>query len=73
MIKLTNVTKIYKTGVRALNDVNLTTTIAIIHLHKPEDNFINVLSISNISISYLFYIDFIIVSFVLLSTKMNEN
>ena len=24
MIKLTNVTKIYKTGVRALNDVNLT-------------------------------------------------
>ena len=73
MIKLTNVTKIYKTGVRALNDVNLTTTIAIIHPHKPEDNFINVLSISNISISYLFYIDFIIVSFVLLSTKMNEN
>ena len=24
MIKLTNVTKIYKTGVRALNDMNLT-------------------------------------------------
>mgnify|MGYP000432361221 CR=1 FL=1 len=32
MIKLTNVTKIYKTGVRALNDVNLTMNLENLYM-----------------------------------------